>query len=105
MNQDSKETYFFVGMSAFNHELHPETTDMEYVQTMQLLIAYCRQRAQRFPLYMPIIGTNGRDNGKTEQELLEYMVSTLCFNEHLIDTDIHIVVHKERRDDISIYGL
>lgn len=102
---DDKINYFFVGMSAFNSELHPETTDKEYVITVQSLIEFCNSRSQRFPVYMPIIGTNGRKNKKSERELLEYMVNTLRFHKHLINTDIHIVVDSERRESISIYGL
>lgn len=98
-------TYFFVGMSAFNSQLHPETSDKEYVDTFQSLIEYCNLRSQRLPIYMPIIGTHGRDNKKTERELLEYMISSLRFHKHLINTDIHIVVYYKRRHEVSIYGL
>lgn len=102
---EDNTSYFFVGMSAFNSSLHPETTDEEYMITMQSIIEYCNSRSQRFPVYMPIIGTHGRNNKKSERELLEYMVSTLRFNKHLINTDIHIVVYSGCRETVSIYGL
>lgn len=102
---DNNITYFFLGMSAFNKELHPETTDMEYVTTIQSLIEYCNSRAQGFPVYMPIVGAYGRDNKKSERELLEYIVSCFRFHKHLINTDIHIVVYSGHRDEVSIYGL
>ena len=38
---DDKTTYCFVGMSAFNSDLHPETSDEEYMVTVQSLIMYC----------------------------------------------------------------
>ncbi len=98
-------TYYFLAMSAFNRDLHPETTDEEYLIALQRLIEHCNSRSQRLPIYMPIIGTNGRNNKKNERELLEYMISTLRFNEHLINTDIHIVVYLGRRDEVSIQGL
>lgn len=104
-NNNSLNTYFFVGMSSFNSDLHPETSDEEYLITLQSLLEYCNQRSQRFPVYMPIIGTHGRNNKKSERELLEYMVDTFRFNKHLINTDIHIVVYSGRRADVSIYGL
>lgn len=100
-----KTTYFFMGMSAFNSGLHPETTDEEYALAIQRLLKYCRQRSQRFPIYMPVIGTNGLDNKKSERALLEYMVNVFRFNNHLINTDIHIVVYSERRNEVSIQGL
>ena len=102
---DDTTSYFFVGMSAFNSDLHPETTDEEYMVTLQSLIEYCNLRSQRFPVYMPIIGTHGRNNKKSERELLEYMINTLRFNKHLISTDIHIVVYSGCREYVSIYGL
>lgn len=102
---EDKISYFFVGMSAFNSDLHPETTDKEYMTTVQSVIEYCNSRSQRFPVYMPIIGTHGRNNKKSERELLEYMVSALRFNKHLINTDIHIVVYSGHRETVSIYGL
>ena len=102
---DDKTAYFFVGMSAFSSDLHPETTDEEYMVTVQSLIQHCNLRSQRFPVYMPIIGTHGRNNKKSERELLEYMISALRFNKHLISTDIHIVVYSGSRENVSIYGL
>ena len=100
-----KTTYFFVGMSAFNYHLHPETTDLEYAMVIQSLVEYCRQRSQRMPIYMPIIGAHGRNAQKTERELLEYMINVLRFNKHMIDTDIHIVVYHGNRDEVPIHGL
>jgi len=105
INRDDKITYFFVGMSSFDSNLHPRTTDEEYVVTVQSIIEYCNSRSQRFPVYMPIVGTNGRNNKKSERELLEYMVSALRFNKHLINTDVHIVVCSGHRENVSIYGL
>lgn len=102
---DNNITYFFLGMSAFNKELHPETTDMEYVTTIQSLIEYCNSRAQGFPVYMPIVGAYGRNHKKSERELLEYIVNCFRFHKHLINTDIHIVVYSGHRDEVSIYGL
>lgn len=95
----------FLGMSAFNSALHPETTDEEYALTVQRLMEHCWLRSQRFPVYMPVIGTNGRNNQKSERELLEYMVSVFRFHKHLINTDIHIVVYSKHRDRVSIQGL
>jgi|LSQX01.2.fsa_nt_gb hypothetical protein len=103
--KQNKVIYFFLGMSAFDSKLHPNTTDEEYALTMQRLIQYCRDRSQRQPIYMPIIGTSGRDNKKSERMLLEYMVKTIQMNDNLINADIHIVIYHTRRSDISIQGL
>lgn len=104
-NPNDKTTYFFVGMSAFNTDLHPETTDEEYIVTIQSILKYCKSRSQRFPIYMPIIGTHGRNNKKSERELLEYLVSAIRFNKHLVNADIHIVVYSGCRESVSIYDL
>lgn len=98
-------TYLFLGLSAFNKNLHPEVTDMDFAQSIQSLIEYCRQRSQRFPIYMPIIGTNSLDNKRSEQELLKYIVEVLRFNRHLINTNIHIVVYSGNRENVAIHGL
>lgn len=101
----AKELYAFVGMSALNSDLHAETTDMEYMQALQSVIEYCNVRSQRLPIYMPIIGTNGRNNKKSERELLQYMIDAFRFNRHLINTDIHVVVYAGRKNEVSIYDL
>lgn len=100
-----KTTYFLVAMCRFNVMLHSETTDMEYIIMLQTLIEYCNKRSQKRPIYMPILGTHGRSNKKTEQELLQYMVDTIRLHKHLINTDIHIVVFHERKSQVSIYDL
>lgn len=103
--RNEKENYFFLGMSAFNKDLHPETTNEEYAASIQALIRYCNKRSQKLPIYMPVIGAYGLSNKKDERELLEYIVSVLRFNKELINSDIHIIVYSGQRDDISIYGL
>lgn len=103
--KQNKTKYFFLGMSAFDNKLHANTTDEEYIITIQRLIEYCNNRSQRKPIYMPIIGTSGRDNKKNERMLLEYMVKTIQMNDNLINADIHIVIYHTRRSDISIFGL
>lgn len=97
--------YFFLGMSAFNKDLHAETTNKEYATVIQSLIEYCNTRSNKIPVYVPIIGTQGLINKKLERELLEYIINAFRFNKNLINTDIHIVVYKGRRDEVSIYGL
>lgn len=104
-NNSDNITYFFLGMSAFNKDLHAETTDKEYAIVIQSLIEYCNIRSNKIPIYIPIIGTHSLNNKKQERELLEYIVNAFRFNKNLINTDIHIVVYKGRRDEVSIYGL
>ena len=104
-NESDNIKYFFLGMSAFNKDLHAETTNKEYATVIQSLIEYCNTRSNKIPVYIPIIGTQGLINKKLERELLEYMVNALRFNKNLINTDMHIVVYTGRRDEVSIYGL
>lgn len=104
-NDGDSVTYFFLGMSAFDSMLHSHTTDEEYALTIQHLIQHCNLRSQCIPVYIPVIGTHGRDHQKDERELLEYMVAAFRLHKHLINTDIHIVVHSGRRSEVSIHGL
>lgn len=104
-NSNDKTRYFFLGMSAFNSDLHAETTDEEYALTIQRLIEYCHLRSQGLPIYMSVIGISGLNNKKNERELLSYMVNAFRFNKHLINADIHIVVYSGHRNEVSLQGL
>jgi hypothetical protein len=97
-------TYFFLGLSKFDHDLKATTSDDEYVLGMMRLLEYCDTRSQQFPIVMPLIGGGLSRTNKAETAILEYIVSLIKMNEPLVHCDIHIVVRDSGKESIAITG-
>lgn len=98
-------TYFLLGLSTFNYSLKAETSMEDYVLAMQKLIQYCYDRAQQFPVVIPLIGAGLSRTNKKERAILEFIVKLLKMNQELIKSDIYIIVRDSGQETIAITDL
>lgn len=102
---NSDVTYFFLGLTCFDKQLHPYITDIEYVTAISKALDYCLKRNQGYPVIIPIIGGGMAGTNKSEQDILNYLVRLIIMNRQSINCDIHIVVRDSARNSIAISGL
>lgn len=95
-------TYFFLGLSKFDRDLHAHTTNDEYVLALMRLLEFCNIRSQKYAVVMPLIGAGASETKKSERDILEYLVKLLKMNKDLINSDIHIVVRDSGKESIAI---
>ncbi|WP_301961866.1 macro domain-containing protein [uncultured Phascolarctobacterium sp.] len=95
-------TYFFLGLSKFDRDLHAHTTNDEYVLALMRLLEFCNIRSQKYAVVMPLIGAGASETKKSERDILEYLVKLLKMNKELINSDIHIVVRDSGKESIAI---
>lgn len=98
----SKITYFLLGLSSFDSELHAHTSDEEYALALLRLVKYCDTRSNGFPVIMPLIGAGASNTRKSESDILSYLLCLLKMNADLVNCDIHIVVRESGRNSIGI---
>lgn len=98
-------TYFFLGLSKFNERLKASTTKAEFAEAVQKMIEYCNERAQGYPVVLPLMGTGLSRTNIPAGEVLMYMVSAFRINRDIINCDFHIVVWTGLKDEISIKNL
>lgn len=98
-------TYFFVGLTSFDKNLHPYITDVEYITALIKTLTYCLKRNQGYPVIIPLIGGGRANTGKNEKDILEYLVKLIKIHSSSINCDIHIVVRQSAKDTISIINL
>lgn len=97
--------YFFLGLTTFDSQLHANITEKEYVLALTEMLLYCNQRAQGYPVVLPLIGTGAANAEKNERIALEYIVHLLKLHRNLIGNDFYIVVHDREKDHIPITNL
>lgn len=97
--------YFFLGLSWFDENLVANVSDNEYVLALSRLIEFCNKRSQQYPVVMPLVGGGLSRTGKSEREILEYIVSLIRLNKNKLQYDLHIVVRENGRSTIPIAGL
>ncbi len=98
--------YYLLGLTTFDHELHANVSDEEYVLSLIRLLIYNNKHSQGYPLILPLIGAGAANNSsKSEQDILEYIVKLIKINKELINSDIHIIVRESGRSDIAITNL
>lgn len=95
-------TYFLLGLSSFDSNLKAITTDDDYVLALMRMLEYCNDRAQQFPVVMPLIGGGLSRTQKSERNILEYIIKLIELNKNLIHFDIHIVVRDSGKASVAI---
>lgn len=102
---DDGITYFFLGLTSFDSDLHAHTEDDAYVLALIRLLMYNNRRSQGRPLYIPLIGAGAADTRKEERDILEYLVKLIKMNRKLVNCDLHIVVCDRVKESIPITNL
>lgn len=98
-------TYFFLGLTEFDSDLHAHTEDEDYVLALMRMLTYNNKRSQGKPLLIPLIGAGAANTKKEERDILEYLVKLIKMNKKLINCDLHIVIKDNSKDNIRITGL
>lgn len=105
INANEHTKYFFLALTYFDSELHAHVSDDEYILSLIKAIMYNNSRSQGKPLILPLIGGGASGTQKDERSILEYIVKLLKMNRLLINSDVFIVVHEKRRDNLAITDL
>jgi hypothetical protein len=98
-------TFFFLGLTSFDKQLHPYITNVEYVTALIKALKYCITRNQGYPIILPLIGGGRSETYKEENDILEYLVKLIKMNRQSINCDIHIIVRDSAKENIAISGL
>ena len=102
---DDHIVYFFLGISKFDSHFMASTSKDEFVLAVQKMIEYCNTRSQGYPVIMPLIGSNLARTNISQKDILKYLIQALKINRDKISADIHIVIWKGDKDNISIHNL
>ena len=105
LKESEKLTYFFWGLSKFDHMLKASTTKTEYATAIQKLIEFCNSRSQGYPVIMPVIGSGLSRTNVKKEDILRYLKSAFTLNRDIINCDFHIVVREEDKNSLSIKSL
>lgn len=98
-------TFFLLGLSSFDKNLVAHVSDEEYVLALCRLIDFCNKRAQQYPVIMPLIGGGLSRTGKSEKDILEYLIKLIKLNKIQLHYDLHIVVRENGKTTIPIVDL
>ena len=82
--------------------LSASVSDEDYATALMKLLLFCKFRSQGYPILIPLVGTGLAKTGKSEREVLEYLVHFFELHKQHIHSDIHIVVHEIRKNDVPI---
>lgn len=94
------EHMFLWALSKFDENMHANTTKEEFVIAVQRLIEACGEMSEGYPVVIPLVGTGLSRTNIHESDVLSYLISSFKCNRNCIRSDIHIVVYKDRRNDI-----
>ena len=102
---DDQVSYYLLGLSTFDENLNAQTIMPDFVNSVQRLIEFCNQRAQGYPVVLPLLGSGLSRTGLELSEILHYLVSAFAINKDIINCDFHIVVGDKQQDLVSIDNL
>ena len=105
LKDDDQVSYYLLGISTFDENLNAQTIMPDFVNSVQRLIEFCNQRAQGYPVVLPLLGSGLSRTGLELSEILHYLVSAFAINKDIINCDFHIVVWDKHKDLVPIDNL
>ena len=105
LKDDDQVSYYLLGISTFDENLNAQTIMPDFVNSVQRLIEFCNQRAQGYPVVLPLLGAGLSRTGLELSEILHYLVSAFAINKDIINCDFHIVVWEKHKDLVPIDNL
>lgn len=105
LKDDDQVSYYLLGISTFDENLNAQTIMPDFVNSVQRLIEFCNQRAQGYPVVLPLLGSGLSRTGMDLPEILHYLVSAFAINRNIINCDFHIVVWEKHKDLVPIDNL
>lgn len=105
VKETDKCTYFLLGLSCFDENLVATVSDEEYVLAISRIFEFCNKRSQQYPVVMPLIGGGLSRTGKSEREILEYLIKLIKLNKSQLLFDLHIVVRDSGKETVPITDL
>ncbi len=99
------EHYFLWALSTFDSNLKAHTTMQDYTLAVQKLIEACNSESEGFPIALPLVGTGLSRIKKDQCDVLRYLISTFRINKAEINSDIHIIIREELKDEIAIMSI
>lgn len=104
--QETNEcTFFLLGLTSFDDKLTASVSVEDYVVALTKALKFCNYRSQQYPVLMPLIGGGLSRTGKSERDILEYLIKLIKLNKDLIQFDLHIIVRENGRDTVPISDL
>lgn len=105
LKDDDQVSYYLLGLSPFDENLNSATNITDLVNSVQGLIEFCYQRAQAYPVVLPLLGAGMANLNLEESEILRYLVSAFELNKNRLRCDFHIVVWDKHKDLVPIDNL
>ena len=100
-----EEHYLLCALSTFDEKIKARTEMQNFTVAVQSLIEAINTYSEGYPVLMPLIGAGLSRLDKEQQEILRYLISAIIFNKDKINCDIHVVIRKNLKNEISIFNL
>ena len=97
--------YFFLGLTVMDKNLKTSVSEEDYLIALMRLLEFCNDRAQTFPVVIPLIGAGLSRTGKSDQEILSYLATFIKMHKNHFHGDVHIVVREKDKKRIAITNL
>ena len=94
--------FFFLALSTFDVKLKANTTMEDYCLALVRLLHFLDERAQGYPIVIPLIGTHLSRANISPHDSLEYLLTLLRVNKGLLHSDVHVIVSDKLKEKVTI---
>lgn len=95
--------FMFLALVKFDKDMHSKRPSPgNFHLAMGRMIKNMSRNSEQYPIILPIIGSGLSNSGLSEQNLLEYILKLLKLHQNDFNCDIHVVVYKDKKKDVSI---
>lgn len=95
--------FIFLALVEFGQNLHSKRSSASsFHHALGCMIENISSNSEQYPFILPVIGSGLSNTGLSEQNLLEYILKLLKLHQNDFNCDIHVVVYKDKRKEVSI---
>ena len=102
---EGSRIFLFYAITTFDDNNTAICSLDDLVKAVNGLLKFHHDQGNGFPLVLPIIGAGLAKLGKSEQQLLEFLVELIRINDNVLTSDVIIVVRPLQRETVAITTL
>ncbi len=100
-----REYYLLWALSTFDSNFKAHTSMQDFALAIQRLIEACGAESEGFSIVMPLVGSGLSRTKKEQRDILAYLISAFKINRSEINSDIHIVIREDLKNEIAIANI
>lgn len=102
LTSQSGITFYLLALAELDKDLKAHCSELDFFKALHGLLEYYDAHGQGEDLYCPIMGDHIVRPTRSTDDMINFILSSFRFNKEKLHGNVHIVIYKKMKSDISI---